>query len=124
MAPPPAPAPPPPASAEARETAAVESLIEQYRRAFSTLNSGVSDFWPGVNARALDKAFNELESQSFDFDTCNVQLKGTHAEATCTGRATFVPRVGNKTPRTQSRQWSFRFVRTANRWIIDTVQSR
>ena len=124
VAPPPAPAPPPPASSEARETAAVESLIEQYRRAFSTLNSGVSDFWPGVNARALDKAFNELESQNFDFDKCNVQLHGAQAEATCTGSATFVPKVGNKTPRTQSRQWSFRFVRTGNRWIIDTVQSR
>ena len=124
MAPAPAPAPPPPASLEAREAAAVENLIEQYRRAFSTLNSGVSDIWPGVNARALDKAFNELESQNFDFDKCTVQLNGAQAEATCTGSATFVPKVGNKTPRTQSRQWSFRFVRAGSRWIIDTVQSR
>lgn len=119
----PAPAPPPP-SPEARETAAVETLLERYRLAFSTLNSGVSDFWPGVNSRALDKAFNELEQQRFEFNQCRVQLNGAQADATCTGTATFVPKVGNKTPRTQSRQWSFRLVRAGNRWIIDSVQSR
>jgi hypothetical protein len=119
----PAPAPPPP-SPEARETAAVEGVLERYRLAFSTLNSGVSDFWPSVNSRALDRAFNELEQQSFEFDKCRVQLKGGQAEATCTGKATFVPKVGNKTPRTQSRQWSFQLVRAGSRWIIDSVQSR
>jgi hypothetical protein len=35
-----------PPSPEAREMAAVEGVIERYRFAFSTLNSGVSDFWP------------------------------------------------------------------------------
>jgi len=102
----------------------VEGVIERYRFAFSTLNSGVSDFWPSVNSRALDRAFNELEQQLFDFDQCRVQLKGGQADATCTGTATFVPKVGDKTPRTQSRQWSFRLVRAGNRWIIDSVQSR
>jgi hypothetical protein len=120
----PAPAAPPPVSPEARETAAVEAVLERYRLAFSTLNSGVSDFWPGVNARALDKAFNELEQQRFEFDQCRVQLKGTQADATCTGSASFVPKVGDKTERTQPRQWSFRLVRAGNRWIIDSVQSR
>ena len=120
----PAPAPPPPPSSEARETAAVENVLERYRLAFSTLNSGVSDFWPSVNSRALDKAFNELEQQRFEFDQCRVQLNGGQAEATCTGSATFVPKVGNKTPRTQSRQWSFSLVRVGNRWTIDSVQSR
>jgi len=115
---------PPPLSPEARETAAVENVLERYRLAFSTLNSGVADFWPGVNSRALDKAFNELDEQRFEFDQCRVQLKGGQADATCTGRATFVPKVGDKTPRTQSRQWSFRLVRAGNRWIIDTVQVR
>ena len=104
--------------------AAVEGVIERYRFAFSTLNSGVSDFWPGVPSRALDKAFNELEKQSFEFDQCQVQVKGTQADATCNGSATFVPKVGDKTPRTQSRQWTFRLVRAGNRWIIDSVQSR
>ena len=120
----PAPVPPPPPSPEAREMAAVEGVIERYRFAFSTLNSGVSDFWPGVPSRALDKAFNELEKQSFEFDQCQVQVKGTQADATCTGTATFVTKVGDKTPRTQSRQWTFRLVRAGNRWIIDSVQSR
>jgi len=104
--------------------AAVEGVLERYRLAFSTLNSGVSDFWPGVNSRALDKAFNELENQSFDFDQCRVQVKSAQADATCTGTATFVPKVGDKTPRTQPRQWTFRLVRAGSRWIIDSVQSR
>ena len=102
----------------------MESLLERYRLAFRTLNSGVSDFWPSVPSRALDKAFNELEQQRFVFDQCRVQLNGAQADATCTGTATFVPKVGNKTPRTQPRQWSFRLVRAGNRWIIDSVQSR
>jgi len=120
----PAPAPPPPLSPEARDKAAVESVVERYRLAFSTLNSGVSDFWPGVPSRALDKAFNDLDQQRFEFDQCRVQLNGAQADATCTGTATFVPKVGNKTPRTQPRQWSFRLVRAGNRWIIDSVQTR
>jgi hypothetical protein len=99
-------------------------LIERYRFAFSTLNSGVSDFWPGVNSRALDRAFSELEQQEFEFDRCTVQVNGREANATCSGRATFVTKVGNKTPRIQPRQWAFRFVQSGNRWIIDTVQSR
>ncbi|HVQ41571.1 MAG TPA: hypothetical protein VMS54_05185 [Vicinamibacterales bacterium] len=119
-----APAPPPPPSPEARDKAAVDSLLERYRLAFSTLNSGVSDFWPGVNSRALDKAFNDLDQQRFEFDQCRVQLNGAQADATCTGTATFVQKVGNKTPRTQPRQWSFRLVRAGNRWIIDSVQVR
>ena len=99
-------------------------VLERYRLAFSTLNSGVSDFWPGVNSRNLDKAFNELAEQRFEFDQCRVQVKGTQADATCTGSATFVPKVGDKTPRSQARQWAFRLVRAGDRWIIDTVQSR
>lgn len=102
----------------------MENVIERYRLAFSTLNAGVSDFWPGVNSRALDRAFNELEEQRFDFDACRVQVNGTQASATCTGKATFVTKVGNRTPRTQPREWSFSLVRSGNRWIIDTVQSR
>ena len=102
----------------------MDSLLERYRLAFSTLNSGVSDFWPGVNSRGLDKAFNELDQQRFEFDQCRVQLNGAQADATCIGTATFVPKVGNKTPRTQPRQWSFRLVRAGNRWIIDSVQVR
>jgi hypothetical protein len=119
-----APAGPPPPSPEARETTAVETVLERYRLAFSTLNSGVSDFWPGVNSRALDKAFNELDEQRFEFDQCRVELQGAQADATCRGSATFVPKVGNKTPRTQPRQWTFRLVKAGNRWIIDSVQSR
>ena len=120
----PAAVPAPPLSPEARETAAVEGVLERYRFAFSTLNSGVSDFWPGVNSRALDKAFNELVEQRFEFDQCRVQVKGSQADATCTGRATFVTKVGDKTPRSQPRQWVFRLVQVGNRWIIDSVQSR
>ena len=99
-------------------------MLERYRFAFSTLNSAVSDFWPNVNARALDKAFAELEEQRFDFDSCKVNVTGARANATCTGRATFTPRVGNKTPRSAPRQWAFTLVQVSNRWIIDTVQSR
>jgi hypothetical protein len=118
----PGPAAPP---TRAAETAAVQSVLDRYRRAFGTLNSvEVQTFWPNVNTKALDKAFDQLERQEFAFDSCRINLFGTRAEASCAGTATFVPRIGSKTPRVESRRWTFQLARENGAWIIDKVESR
>jgi hypothetical protein len=118
------PAPPAPPT-RAAETAAVQSVLDRYRRAFGMLNSiEVRTFWPNVNTKALDKAFEQLERQQFEFDSCRINLFGTRAEASCAGTATFVPRIGSRTPRVESRRWTFQLARENGAWIIEKVESR
>lgn len=100
-------------------------MLDRYRTAFSTLSvEGLGAIWRGANTRALARAFEQLESQTFEFDTCRIDLFGDLAEASCGGRARFVPKVGARTPRVQSRLWTFRLVRAREGWIIDQVSSR
>lgn len=118
------PGPPAPPT-RAAETAAVQSVLDRYRQAFGALNSvEVQTFWPNVNTKALDKAFDQLERQEFEFDSCRINLFGTRAEASCAGTATFVPRIGSKTPRVESRRWTFQLARENGAWIIEKVESR
>jgi len=100
-------------------------VIDQYRTAYSSLNvAGLSSFWPSVNERALAKAFEQLEAQRFDFDSCQIDVSGQFARALCSGTATFVTKVGRKTPRTEPRRWTFHLSRGAKGWLIDRVESR
>lgn len=118
----PAPAAPP---TLATERAAVQSVLDRYRRAFGTLSSfEIQTFWPTVNTKALDKAFDQLERQEFEFDTCRISLAGSRADAACAGTATFVPKVGSKTPRVEPRRWTFQLVRENGAWVIERVESR
>jgi hypothetical protein len=140
---PPPPAPPPPVperrieASPARvttapsprevETAAVRGVLERYRNAFNSLSvAGIRGFWPDANDRALTRAFDLLQSQHFDFDSCAVELYllTDSATARCTGRATFVPKVGGRSERIERRAWSFRLSRQQDRWIIVSVDSR
>jgi len=63
--------------------------------------------WPAVNETALARAFNGLESQTLTFDDCDVRVSGEAAWATCRGSARYVPKVGSRDPRTESRTWTF-----------------
>lgn len=100
-------------------------MLDRYRQAFGALNSvEVQTFWPNVNTKALDKAFDQLERQEFEFDSCRINLFGARAEASCAGTATFVPRIGSKTPRVESRRWTFQLARENGAWIIEKVESR
>lgn len=125
VAPPPSPAPPSNASAADADRAAVRGVLERYRQAFSTLNAaGIESFWPGVNRGTVNRAFSQLERQSFEFDSCSIEVAGSTATASCAGRAAFTPRVGNRDPQVESRRWSFRLRRANNVWTIESVSSR
>jgi hypothetical protein len=134
----PAPAPPPPntppdaASAgrpavpnPATETAAVRVVLDRYRDAFSSLDVGsAKSVWPAVDERMLERAFNQMTTQQFTFDSCNIDVTGARATASCRGRAQFVPKVGSRTPRFEARQWTFTLRRAERDWSIESVDSR
>ena len=106
------------------EEAAVRTLLEGYREAYEQLDVRAAQrVWPGVDDRRLARAFSDLESQTLDFDDCDFDLKDDRGVARCRGRATYVARIGKRTPQTQSRNWTFQVHREGNRWAIDSVRS-
>jgi hypothetical protein len=119
--PPPDPAPAPGVA----ETEAVASILTRYRSAFSALDaSAVEAFWPSVNSKALASAFGQLEAQSLDFGTCQIDVQGSRAQAVCSGWASFVPKVGGNRRRVEARQWTFHLIRTGTTWLIARVDAR
>lgn len=105
--------------------AAVRNALDRYRRGFNELDSGeVKAIWPDVDERALARAFSQLSKQLFVFDACNVDVKGVLATASCRGRAQYVPKVGNKSPRVEMREWTFLLRRGPDDWWIQRVDSK
>ena len=103
----------------------MQSVLDRYRQGYNALNAdAVAAAWPSVNSRSLARAFEQLESQRFDFSNCRIDVAGTQAEARCAGTASFVPKVGDRTRRSESRQWTFSLVRVNDGWIIRRVESR
>lgn len=100
-------------------------MLDRYRLAFSNLSvDGLGTVWRTADTKALARAFDQLEKQSVEFDACQIEIYGELADASCSGRTSFVPKIGARTPRVESRRWSFRLVRTGAGWIIDRVESR
>jgi hypothetical protein len=103
----------------------VKAAIERYRTAYSTLDAaGARGVWPSVDVRALSRAFDQMESQAIRFDHCDIAVADNRANASCSGDASYVPKVGNRNTRTMSRHWNFELRRSGDRWIISEVQTR
>ncbi len=129
-----APVPPPEAASAAgrpvvpnpaTEAAAVRVALDRYRDAFSSLDaSSAKSVWPAVDERMLERAFNQMTTQRFTFDSCSIDVTGVRATASCRGRAQFVPKVGSRTPRVETRQWTFTLRRAERDWAIESVDSR
>ena len=113
------------ASERAIKTAAIQSVLERYRLAFSTLSvEGLATVWRSVDTKALSRAFAQIEKQTVEFDACQIEITGDVAEASCQGRTSFVPKIGAKSPRVEARRWAFRLVHVRGGWVIDRVESR
>ena len=86
----------------------MRGVLDGYADAFSTLNADATQrVWPGVDVRGLRRAFDQLSTQNITFNRCEVNASGETAQAVCTGRATWVPKVGDRSPKSEPRTWRF-----------------
>jgi hypothetical protein len=110
---------------ETSDITAVQSLLSRYRSAFAALDAeAVKALWPTANLDALSHAFDQLQVQKLDFDTCHINLTGPQATVECSGTARFVPRIGGNNIRVESRHWTFYLLRANGTWIVEHVESR
>ena len=108
----------------ASDEADIQSTLTRFRTAYSQLNaSAARDVWPSVDARALERAFQSLKSQDLRFDSCKMTVTGARAQAACKGRAVYVPRIGDQSPRFTSREWNFELRKADERWTIASARS-
>lgn len=97
----------------------MRAVLRRYEVAYGRLDARAAQaVWPSVDARALARAFEGLESQTLQFDRCDLDVQGALANAACRGQATYVRRVGSKAPRTEPRQWTFRLRKVDEEWQI------
>ena len=128
------PAPPPPAAdtrprGPAAETVdergAVLATLRRYEAAYSALDAGaVRSVWPTVNQSALSRAFESLAEQKIRLGNCTVTVRSPTARATCTGTATWVPRIGGGRAREDRRTWNFSLARRDQSWSIVSAEMR
>ena len=113
------------AKATASDELAVLAILESYRQAFERLDAdAASRLWPGVDERRLARAFSDLASQDMYFERCQVDIKAAQSTARCRGRAMYVPRIGNRAPQTQARNWTFQLNKVQNQWTIRSIQTQ
>jgi hypothetical protein len=103
----------------------VTQALNQYARAYGRLDaSAARAVWPTVDERALARAFAGLESQNVSFENCDIDVRGATANASCRGQASYVGKVGNRSTRTEARQWRFELRRDGDAWKIETAEAR
>jgi len=109
----------------AEQQSRVEEVLRRYARAYGQLDaSAARAVWPTVDERALARAFQNLSSQKVSFDDCEINIRGVVANASCRGQASYAPKVGNREPRTESRNWRFELRRDGDAWQIVDVDAR
>jgi hypothetical protein len=114
-----------PAPPFAPETRAIATLLNRYEHAFSALDANaVQAVWPGVDVKALGKAFDQLDEQTFALEGCDIHVAGARAEAECAGNARYIRKVGNRALRVEPRHWHFRLRQLNDQWVIDAVDAR
>ena len=74
--------------------------------------------YPTVNRVALARAFDNLESQTLEFDSCDIEVRGIMARAVCHGTTHYVPKVGSRYPHIEPLVWSFELRKTDSDWTI------
>jgi hypothetical protein len=107
-----------------RDESVVRAVLRRYETAYSTLDAdAASVIWPGVNRGALARAFDGLASQQVSLGSCDVTVNGPAARATCSGSATWQPKVGGGV-RTEARRWSFDLRKNGEAWRIERAVAR
>jgi hypothetical protein len=113
------------AAATAADAEEIESVLGRYRLAFAALDvDAARAVWPGVNAPALERTFDQLREQRLEFQTCTIVVIERRATADCRGRARYVSKVGSRSVHDERRQWTFNLRRTPESWVIANVSWR
>ena len=100
----------------------VRAVLNRYREAYGSLDvNAARAVWPGVDTRTLGRAFAQLSMQEFEFAACDISISGERASADCTGNARYVPKVGSKNARVETRVWQFGLRRIDQQWKIETT---
>ncbi len=116
--------PPSPAPVAADDRVLVEEALSRYRRAYNRLDArSAQAVYPAVNASALARAFDGLESQSLQFDQCDIDMRNGSANVTCRGTSRYVPKIGNRDPRVEPRVWDFILRKDAGDWKIENARA-
>jgi len=106
------------------ERALVEETLARYRRAYNRLDAqSAKEVYPGVNASALSRAFEGLQSQSLEFNECEIDVRGVLASVTCRGTSRYVPKVGNRDPQVEPRVWDFTLRKDEGDWKIENARA-
>ena len=117
--------PSPVSAAAAADQRLVAAALRRFALAYEQLDArAVGEVWPQADQRVLSRAFDSIESQQVYFERCDVQISGSAATAYCGGWMTYVPKVGKKDPRSESRQWDFALQKGAGEWRITTAAVR
>jgi hypothetical protein len=104
---------------------AIESVLNSYVKAFNMLDVGAAKaVWPGVDEKALGRAFAGLQQQEFQLGPCQIDIKSVVAVARCQGVARYVPRVGTRNIRSERRRWTFYLGQHDKAWSIHSVETR
>jgi hypothetical protein len=115
-----APAAAPPPSADG-----VRHTLDRYAEAYSALDAAAAQrVWPAVNQAALARAFDALASQRVSLGECRIEVRDTTARARCSGSATWAPRIGDGSARTEAREWIFDLVRAGTDWQILSARAQ
>ncbi len=105
-----------------RDEDRIRTTLADLRAAYSQLDADAARrVWPSVDAAALARAFDGLQSQELRFDRCDVTVRGARARAACTGEAIYVPRIGD--PAASTRVWTFELARRRERWTITSARA-
>jgi hypothetical protein len=103
----------------------IRRVLQRYALAYGQLDAHAAQVvWPTVDVRALTRAFESLESQEFAFSGCELSISGAEAQAACHGKATYVPKIGIKAPRTARRDWVFQLKKLEAGWTIAQAETR
>jgi hypothetical protein len=103
----------------------IYQVLRQYERAYERLDvEAARAVWPSLNTRALARAFDGLKAQALELSHCRVAMASREATAICDGRASYVPRVGHQTARTEPREWTFRLRKVDQDWLIAKAEAR
>jgi hypothetical protein len=124
----PATPPAPPAREESetvRDQRVIRSLLEAYREAYGRLDPlAVAALWPGVDTRALTRAFSALNHQQMTFDRCDITITGAVAVARCDGSLSYTRRIGESEVQSRQMSWAFALERASGQWRISGINSR